>query len=132
MENIAKGIIDGNRIQPPEMCQKIFKDNFPASVNIDWFEREHYFEAVFYKDNIEHIAIYSKTGNLQEYKMILTIGLLPESIKSKLEEMGEIMNALLINKGNSINYEAIVRDKDLKRYLVLLTNLGKIISTTRL
>ena len=68
-----------------------------------------------------------KSGNLQEYKMYLPDNFLPESIKSVLEKRGEIMNTVFINKGNTIVYEVIMRDKELNRFLVLLSNLGEII-----
>ena len=36
------------------------------------------------------------------------------------------MNAVMINKGNSITYETIYRDQNLIRYIVVLTNLGEL------
>ena len=132
MKDFAKKIIDGNRVTPPEICLPAFHENFPGAINVDWFIRGKHFEAIFYKDSIEHIARYDKKGKLEEYKMTLTPSLLPELIKNKLEMKGEIMNVLLINKGNCLNYEAIIRDENLNRHLVLFSNLGKILSENAL
>jgi hypothetical protein len=132
VENLAKKILVHDTIQPPESCLQLFNDNFRGAINIDWFENGDRYEAIFYKDNIEHIAYYNKNGSLEVYKMFLPTQFLPESIKSTLERKGEIMNLVLINKGNSINYEVIIRDKDLQRYLFLVSDLGNVISEIKL
>lgn len=132
MENLAKKILVGESIQPPDSCLQQFNENFRGAINIDWFEKDDNYEAIFYKDNIEHIAYYNSKGSLESYKMFLPTKFLPESIKSTLEHKGEIMNVVMINKGNSVNYEVIIRDKNLHRYLFLVTGLGKIISEIKL
>jgi len=132
MENFIKKIILGNGIKPSEECLNTFKSNFKKAVNVEWFDRETYYEAIFYKEKLEHIAIFSKLGELIEYKVNLPTGYLPALIKKHLENKGEIMNVVLRNKGNSIEYEAIIRDADLVRHLILLTNLGKIIDEKQL
>lgn len=132
MENLAKKILVSAAIQLPDVCQQLFNENFRGAINIDWFEKENHYEAIFYKDGIEHIAYYSKTGSLDLYKMFLPTKFLPESIKTKFEHKGEIMNVVMINKGNSINYEVIIRDKNLQRYLFLVSDLGKVISEIQL
>lgn len=132
MENLAKKILISETIQPPDSCLQQFDENFPGAINIDWFKKEHYYEAIFYKDDIEHIAYYSAEGHLESYKMFLPTKFIPESIKRMLERKGEIMNVVLINKGNSINYEVIIKNQNLCRYLILLTDLGKVISEMQL
>jgi len=44
-----------------------------------------------------------------------------------LEKDSEIMNALIKNKGNAIEYEVIVRDKSMNRFIILLSDSGKVI-----
>jgi hypothetical protein len=132
VENFAKKILVGESIHPPDSCLQQFNENFRGAINVDWFEKDDHYEAIFYKDNIEHIAYYNSKGSLESYKMFLPTKFLPESIKTKLEHKGEIMNVVMINKGNSINYEIIIRDKNLHRYLFLVTGLGKIISEIKL
>lgn len=132
MEDFLKNVIEGNSITPPKVCLHSFNHNFNNAINVDWFDRKTYFEAVFYKDNLEHIATFDISGNLIAYKLFLPQEFLPEAIKSYLESKGEIMNIVLNNKGNRIEYEAIVRDANLIRYLILLTDLGKLIEEKKL
>ena len=132
MENLAKKILANNSIQPSKECLRQFKSNFKDAINTEWVEKENHYEAIFYKNEIECIAIYNKNGSLELYKMFLPASYLPETIRNVLEREGEIMNIVLLNKGNSINYEAIIRDKNQERYQVLLTDLGKFVSKRQL
>lgn len=132
MDNFIKRVIEGNGITPPDICLESFNLNFENAINVDWFDRKTYFEAIFYKDNLEHIASFDISGTLTEYKLFLPKEYLPEAIKSFLESKGEIMNVVLINKGNSIEYEAIIRDANLIRFLIQLSELGKIIEEKKL
>jgi len=117
----------GGDVRPSDRCLKSFNLNFEGARNIEWFKTGSFYEAVFYKDNVEFIAVFSASGKLQEYKMYLPFDFLPAPIKKELEKKGEIMNIVLVNKKNSIIYEAIYRDRDLNRYLILLTEFGNII-----
>jgi hypothetical protein len=132
MEDFLKNFVDGNRIQPPKVCLNAFNEKFGGSINVDWYEKPNRYEAIFYKDNLEHIAIFTTSGEMTEYKMYLPPSFLPEAIKSSLETKGEIMNSVLKNKGNRIEYEAIIRDTNLIRYLIILTDLGKVIRERQL
>jgi len=128
MEKFLKKIFEGSNIEPPVICLKSFNENFDNAINTEWFDKGDFFEVIFYNNKIEYIANFSKSGNLEEYKMYLPINFLPETIKIHLENFGEIMNVVLINKGNCVQYEVIVRDKDLNRHLFLLSDLGEIMS----
>lgn len=132
MNNFLKKVIEGSGITPPSICLEAFNLNFNNAINVEWFDRKTSFEVIFYKDNLEHIAIFDTSGALIEYKLFLPVEFLSEAIKSFLESKGEIMNVVLINKGNRIEYEAIVRNKDLTRFLILLSDLGKIIEEKKL
>jgi hypothetical protein len=125
MEDFIKNVMDGGKIDPPEECKEGFRENFSDAIREEWFAKKDWFEVIFYRDQLEHIALFSKDGILQEYKANLPRELLPEAIKKQFEENWEIMNSLLHNRGNSIEYELIIRDEDLTRYLVILTEFGK-------
>lgn len=127
MDEFLKKVMEGNGITPPENILETFNQNFKDAVNIEWFNKTTYFEAIFYKENLEYIAIFDKEGEMMEYKMYLPSDYLPWAIKNYVEGKGEIMNAVLKNKGNSICYEIIIRDKSLKRSLILFSDLGKVI-----
>ena len=69
--------------------------------------------------------------SLLEYKIYLPIGYLPENLNKIVKEKGEIMNVIMRNKGNIIEYEVIVRDKALIRYLIILSDVGELIEENK-
>ncbi len=126
MKDFLKKVIEGSNISPSNICLKAFIQNFEDAINVEWYNIESYFEAVFYKDKLEHIAIFDLYGGLMEYKTNLPKEYLPEPLKKTVESRGEIMNIVMRNKGNFLEYEVIVRDKELNRYLLTLSNIGKL------
>ena len=132
MEQLLENLIKGDRFTPPDHCLKAFKDQFRGAVRTEWIEKASGYEAVFYKDNLEHIALYKPDGKLIEYKKSLSPEYLPDALKSSLKGKGEIMNAVLINKGNSIEYEVIIREKTQTRHLVLFSDQGRVIEERNL
>lgn len=124
MEQFLKNLIQGSRINPPQSCLDAFNMHFEGTVNTEWFKSDASFEAIFYKDNMEYIALFTPDGILDSYRMFLPVGYLPEFIKNSMESYGEIMNCVLINKTNTIEYEIIYRDKTMARHMIRLTGLG--------
>lgn len=127
MMNFFSKIFKGSLFSPPEVIVSALKNRFKDVINIEWTKNGDNYEAIFYKDNIEYIANFDQDGVLIEYKMFLPEGFLPEKIKTTLNAKGETMNAVMINKGNSITYETIYRDKELIRYVIIFNELGGII-----
>lgn len=128
MQNFLKKILEGNGVLPSEVCLKSFNNSFADAVNVEWFRKEGYYEAVFYRYDLEHIAIFNLNGILLEYKQNLSVEYLPERIKNIALLKGEIMNTVLKNKGNMLEYEIIIRDKFLKRQLILISDMGAIMA----
>ncbi|MCU4164379.1 hypothetical protein [Carboxylicivirga caseinilyticus] len=126
MENFLKKIVQGSSFTPPGLCEQALKENFTEAINVEWINKEEYYEAIFYKNNIEHIALIDRNGNLLEYRQNIPKDFLPEQIKTIAQSKGEIMNSVLKNKGNNIEYEIILKDQSLKRYLVLFSEIGVI------
>ena len=124
MKDFIKKVIEGNRISPSEVCGQSFNDNFADAINVEWLSKEGNYEAIFYKNSLEYIALFSLLGVLLEYRQNLPPEYLPEPIKKLALSRGEIMNAVLKNKGNMLEYELIVRDKLLKRHLIVITDMG--------
>lgn len=127
MEDFIKKVMDGGRIDPPEECKEAFREHFSSAIRVEWYAKKEFYEVIFYRDHMEHIALLSRDGTLQEYKVNLPKEYLPETIKKHMEEKWEIMNCLLHNKGNSIEYELIVRDENLTRYLLILSETGNLV-----
>ena len=132
MKSFISKIFKGNGISPPDNIANKLYDNFENAINVDWYKKEEAFEAVFYKENQEYLATFDFDGNLKEYKVYMLEGYLPETIKNLAESRGEIMNAVLTNKGNSINYEIIVRVTPSKRFMITISDTGVIIDDKEL
>ena len=124
--NFFSKIFKGSLFSPPDNIVNALKERFNDVINIEWTNNGDYYEAIFYKDNIEYIANFNREGILVEYKMFVPEGFLPEKIKETLNSKGETMNAVMINRGNSITYETIYRDTALIRYLLIFNELGVI------
>lgn len=97
---------------------------FPTAKNIDWEVKNDIYEAIFYLNDIEHIAKFTKEGSLLEYKKNLWLNELPEQINKTGDTFGEIMNGIVINRNNVLFYELIIRDKKLDRYVYLFDDKG--------
>lgn len=132
MKEFLKRVLLGNGDKPSELCLRSFNQYFTDAINVEWFRKEDHFEVIFYKDNLEHIAIFSHTGVLIEYRHSLPPAYLPDPVKTSAGSKGEIMNAVVKNKGNNIEYEVIVRSNALTRYMINLTGLGKLLEEKKL
>lgn len=126
MKDFLQKVINGNGISPSEDCLRSFKENFAEAVNVDWYDRKTYFEAVFYNGNLEHIAHFSPDGKLMEYRQLLPFDYLPGPLRDLAYEKGEVMSIVLKNKGNMIEYEIIVSNPRRKRYLLTLSDSGEL------
>lgn len=128
MKNIIQNIFNQDITTPPAEVQQGLIKNFASILNVEWSMQNDQYEAVFYKDKIEHIALFSAKGELLEYKITLSEHMLPFPIKKGLKAKGEIMNIISRNKSNNISYEVIVRDAHLQRFIIILAENGAIIS----
>jgi hypothetical protein len=100
----------------PAEVSKQLEACFPHAKNIDWEIKGEVCEAIFYLGDVEHIAKISKKGVLIEYKKNLWLEELPEEVKTAGSSFGEIMNAIVIHKGDEVFYELIVRNEKLDRF----------------
>ena len=132
MANFLSKLFWNQEIVVPRKIKGVLTSKFPDIINVEWNKNGNFYEAIFYKDQLEYIAIISQDEELIEYKKFLPDGFLPQVIKDKLQLKGEIMNAVMINKGNSISYEIILRDNELTRFLYLLDEKGSITEMKKL
>lgn len=126
MQNFLKKILRGSQTSPSEVCLRSFHDHFPDALNAEWSGKMGYYEVLFYRNKLEHIATFNLNGLLMEYRQKLSFEYLPESIKNTALQKGEIMNAVLKNKGNMLEFEIIIRDPSLKRHVILFSDTGEI------
>jgi hypothetical protein len=126
MSNFFKKFMNGGTVSPPQGIEKEFYKKFSDPLNVEWFLYEGQFEAVFYKENREYIARYNAEGALIDYRINLPAEELSEAIRSNLDTNEEIMNVVAVVTDRKLEYEIIVRDKMLKRYVLQLTSSGKV------
>lgn len=113
----------------PEKVKNQLGLNFPNAKNIDWEVKGNEYEAVFYLDEIEHIAQFTVKGNLIEYKKNLWLDELPVIVKNSGSTYGEIMNGIVITRNTNLFYELIIRDSQLDRYVYLFDDKGLLIES---
>lgn len=127
MKNFLRNVIKGNGIIPPPKCEQAFHQSFEDALNVDWYDKNGGYEVIFYKDKLEHIAQFNLDGSLLEYSLNIPEGYLPEIIKESIDSKGEIMNSVMRNRGNTVEYEIIVKDKELNRLLITFSNIGELL-----
>ncbi|GAB1454387.1 hypothetical protein MASR2M47_44430 [Draconibacterium sp.] len=113
----------------PDKVKSLFADKFPDAKNIEWEKKVAVYEAIFYLNDIEHIARFSENGLLVEYRKNLWPDELPENIKTTGSTFGETMNGIIIYRGEEILYELIIRDEKLDRYEYLFDKNGEVLKS---
>ena len=132
MEDFVRKVIKGDGCIPPKVCMDAFENKFSTAINVEWYSREGNFEAIFYKNKLEHVAVFSPSGELTEYKLMLQAEYLPVGITDIVKKKGEIMSAVLKNKGNALEYEVIVMDRNMTRNLLLFSEQGRVLAIKEL
>jgi hypothetical protein len=116
----------------PKVVKKQLENCFHNAKNIEWEFKNDIYEAIFYLNDVEHIAQFSKGGELLEYKKNLWPAELPENIKQAGNAYGEIMNGIIIYRGQETFYEMIIRNEKLDRYEFLFTKNGELLNSALL
>ena len=129
-ENFFKLFFKGDFTVPPVVVRNSFSEKFPDAINVEWVKMDKDFEAIFYENNTEKIAIFKDDGKWLETKINLDVITLNPVIKNNAEKSGEIMNSIEIETDEAVNYEIIIRDKQLNRYLLILSSTGELKSNT--
>ncbi|MCF8366173.1 MAG: hypothetical protein K9H16_10340 [Bacteroidales bacterium] len=119
-------------VTPPNFITKSFSTNFPAAVNLEWNLSEFGFEAIFQENGHELIAQFNKYGALAEVRKNIKADELPARLLELLKDFGELMNLIVLTKKSQVQYEVIYRDKQLNRFLLLMSSEGKILQNEQL
>jgi hypothetical protein len=120
MKSITQLIIGDDGVIAPKVCVDALLSNFKNPVNVEWFSKGDSYEAIFYLDNLEVIALISTNGEVLECKRFIPRETMPDPIKIASAQHGEIMNVVQIENSEGINYEVIVRDESLIRSVIYL------------
>jgi len=132
MKNIFSKIFKFSSITLPPQVKDSFQEKFGDSLNVEWLKTEDFYEAIFYRDDIEHIAHFDAAGKLLNLKKNLPIHSTPNHIKEKATVHGELMNVIEISEGDIVGYELIIRDEALIRFSLLLNEKGGLIQKSKL
>jgi hypothetical protein len=132
MQNILTRIFSINRTKPPKAVLHSFIEHFGDSINIEWHKEGHNYEAVFYIDEMEHIALFSPDGGILEKKRNLVLTKALPEISGQAKAIGEMMNLIEIERGDVTLFEVIARDLYLDRYYLLLDVSGTILDKKKL
>jgi len=132
MKNILGKIFNFSNLSLPDAVKDSFLKKFGNSINVEWIHSDDFFEAIFYLNDVEHIAYFDSLGVLLNLKKNLSIASTPEHIRQKALLHGELMNTIEISEDKIVGYELIVRDKDLIRYSLLLNEQGGLIQKSKL
>ncbi len=132
MKNILSKLFKFSTISLPSPVKNSFLDQFGDSINVEWTQSDDFYEAIFYRDEIEHIAHFDSSGKLLNLKKNLPIHATPIHIKEKGQKHGEIMNVIEIREDEIVGYELIIRDEALIRYSLLLNEKGGLIQKSKL
>lgn len=132
MQNIISKIFHANKTKPAKAILKSFIVNFGHTLNVEWHKEKENFEALFYIDDMEHIALFSPDGQIIEKKRNLLLSSGKPEIAIQASKVGEMMNLIEIERDGVIFFEVIARDLYLDRYYILLDNEGKVLDKKKL
>ncbi len=132
MKNILSKIFHFSIVNAPPKVKSSFLQKFGESLNIEWLKTDDFYEAIFYLEDIEHIARFDSAGELLNLKKNLPIQSTPQHIKDKAAEHGELMNVIEIREDEIVGYELIVRDETLIRFSLLLNEKGGLLQKSKL
>jgi hypothetical protein len=132
MKNILSKILKFSSVSLPVKVKNSFFEKFGDSLNVEWLRTDDFYEAIFYREEIEHIARFDSTGKLLNLKRNLPIHATPDHIKTKAADHGELMNVIEISENEIVGYELIIRDEELIRFSLLLNEKGGLIQKSKL
>jgi hypothetical protein len=132
MKNILSKIFRFTNVTPPEPVKNSFFEKFGDSINVEWLQTDDSYEAIFYHEDIEHIAHFDSKGKLINLKKNLPIQATPFHIKEKATIHGELMNVIEIREDEIVGYELIIRDEALIRFSLLMNEKGGLIQKNKL
>ncbi len=128
-EIIQKYIFHIKNTPPGSKVLSCLAQHFPDATNIEWSnEKDGVFEAIFRVNGIEQIAWFEKTGFWLKTETNFTLGMLAESIRIKLEQYGQIMSSIYIERANGDSeYEFIIRDNFQVRHVFITDSTGNVL-----
>ncbi|WP_372752898.1 hypothetical protein [Labilibaculum sp.] len=119
-----KLISDSETTKVPPTIIAAFNFQFNSPINTEWHKSNDCYEAVFYRNELEHIATYQENGIYVSLKVNLPLERVPAPIRDAIKTEGEIMSTIEITNNKGKYFESIIRDKKHHRFAILLTHKG--------
>jgi hypothetical protein len=132
MQNILSKIFHSNKTKPANAILKSFIAHFGNPINVEWHKEKENFEALFYIEDMEHIALFSPDGQVLEKKRNLLLSSAKSEIAIQAQSVGEMMNLIEIERNGILFYEIIARDLYLDRFYILLDKEGNVLDKKKL
>jgi hypothetical protein len=132
MQNILSKIFNSSKTKPPKAVLNSFAIVFGHSINVEWHKESENFEALFYIDEMEHIALFAPDGHIVVQKINLLLTSAPGPVAAQAKNIGEMMNLIKMVRNEKVNFEVIARDLYLDRYYLLLDEDGHILEKRKL
>ena len=127
MEHLFKSLLLGNTGEPEAILLENLKEICPEAVSVEWFVDGNIHEAILTEHGQEKIVRFNRDGSLVNIRINIHIAAVPENIRKVLDNSGEIMSSILIKDRLKNMYEFVLRDKLMKREIVLTNESGKIL-----
>jgi hypothetical protein len=129
---LAKILAGAKETGIPKVVKQAFSNTFNAPVNTEWNQAGDAWEAIFYQDEMEHLARFQPNGELLSLKINLPLTQVPRDIQKAAQSQGELMNAIIIKNQDAVKYQLIVRNENLERYFLLLNSKGEVLEKEKL
>lgn len=126
VENSFKLFFKGDVVPEPDIVREAFIRNFPDAINIEWLRIDKIYEAIFYDGSIEKIAKFTENGEWIETMTNLDVTVLDGKVRKSAEQYGEIMSSIEIETEELKKFEIIIRDKQLNRFLLIMSSNGEV------
>lgn len=132
MNSIIHHFVSPNHFVPPARVVSALYRLYGDLLNVEWFEEDACYEAVFYHEEMETIARFNEEGELQVSKRNLPLHMARPAIARQADMVGELMNLIEINQHGVLYYEIIARDKYLDRFFLLVQEDGTVMEKRKL
>lgn len=132
-KNFLAKILAGTKVSGiPKAAKQTLANTFNSPLNTEWNQAGDDWEAIFYVDEMEHLARFHSDGKLLSLKINLPLTQVPDNVKNAVQNQGELMNAIVIKRKQTLMYQLIVRNKQLERFFVLLNSEGEVLEKEKL
>lgn len=132
IDKLFKKIFTPSPLAPPEQLQNKFHAIYKKVKNLEWIEYQNDWEAIFIKDGEEYIIRMNLEGSVLDQKVNLPLQKVPQAVLECTRQHGEVMNIIQATSGDLHKYEIIMRDHDLNRFLLLISETGELLHRSSL